>query len=388
MPSMGLPPMTSATTPASLREFAEAAATLVNRHAAEWLRERRAVGYFCSSMPEELLTAAGLLPFRVRGTGSQGSDLADAHFSSTNCSFPRHCLNQALLGEYDFLSGLVVFNSCDSLRRIYDHWIKELKTPFVKLLHLPKKADPPQVKFFRDELAELKRQIEEQFEVQITDDGLRDAIRLHNRTRRLLRQLYELRKADHPPITGAETLAVTVAGTAMPKARFNELLENLLAELGNGRRVPDHRARLMIVGSELDDPAYIEVIESLGGLVVTDSLCFGSRLLWNEVREDGGDPLAALAQYYIADRPTCPRVATEYGSRLDFLTDMVRDFRVDGVILERLAFCDLWGFEGYSLHEDFKSRGVPFLSVEREYRQSAAGQLRTRVQAFLESMAG
>lgn len=380
--------MTSATAPAALREFSDAAATLVNRHAAEWLRERQAVGYFCSSMPEELLTAADLLAFRIRGTGSEGTDLADAHFSSTNCSFPRHCFNQALLGEYDFLAGLVTFNSCDSLRRIYDHWIKELKTPFVKLLHLPKKADPPQVKFFRDELAELKGQIESHFGAAITDDRLRDAIRLHNQTRRLLRQLYELRKSDHPPITGAETLAVTVAGTAMPKARFNALLANLLAELGNGRRIPEHRARLMIVGSELDDPGYLEIIESQGGLVVTDSLCFGSRLLWNEVREDAADPLAALAQYYIADRPTCPRVATGYAGRLGFLTDLVRDFRVDGIILERLAFCDLWGFEGYSLHEDFKSRGLPFLVVEREYQQHASGQLRTRVQAFLESIAG
>ncbi|MBW2145286.1 MAG: 2-hydroxyacyl-CoA dehydratase [Deltaproteobacteria bacterium] len=293
----------------AFQRFFDAAGTIVNLEAKKWLEKGgRVIGYFCSAMPEEIVTAAGLLPFRLRGPGSTETDLADAYFSSLNCSFPRHCFNLALSGEYDFLSGLVMFNSCDALRRTYDHWIRRINTPFVRLLHLPKKAEAPQVDFFRQELADLIREMEEHFSVKITDDRLWEAIRLHNETRRLLRRLYELRKADNPPITGAETLAVTVAGTAIPKIRFNELLIKLLDEIGNGDVVENYRARLMIMGSELDDPRYLEIIENQGGLVVTDSLCFGSRMLWTDVTpEIPLPPLRGTTLPSVRPAPVCVR---------------------------------------------------------------------------------
>jgi bzd-type benzoyl-CoA reductase N subunit len=372
-----------------LAPFFEATESLVNSHVERWVDEGGGVvGFFCSAMPEELVTAAGLLPFRVSGRGSTSTELADIFFAPLNCSFPRHCFNLALDGKYDFLDALVLFNSCDALRRTYDHWIRQIQTAFVRILHLPRKGDPPQVEFFRQELCTLRDELEKHFDVEITDRKLYDAIRLHNGTRRLLRQLYELRKADAPPISGAETLAVTVASTAMPKRRFNELLARLLAGLSDRRGLDGHRARLMIMGSELDDPAYLEIIEEQGGLVVTDSLCYGSRLFWADVEEDAEDPVAALARYYVATRPSCPRMCTQYEARLEYVTRMLDEFDVDGVILARIKFCDTWGFEGYSLTHDLKGREVPLLILEKEYNDNAVGQLRTRVQAFLELLEG
>ncbi|UCG84333.1 MAG: 2-hydroxyacyl-CoA dehydratase, partial [Dehalococcoidia bacterium] len=228
--------------------------------------------------------------------------------------------------------------------------------------------------------------MQQHFGVEITEARLWEAIKLHNQARGLLRKLYDLRKSEKPPITGAEALAVTVASTAMPKQDFVELLHELVDDLAGADGAVNHRARLMILGSILDDPAYIKVIEDQGGLVVTDSLCFGSRLFWKDVPEGTGDPLNALAQYYVADRPSCPRVFGLYEKRIDYITSMVRDFNVDGVILERLAFCDLWGFEQFSIFNDFKESGIPLLMLDREYTLGAVGQLRTRVQAFLETM--
>jgi bzd-type benzoyl-CoA reductase N subunit len=373
--------------PGVLQQFFEAAQTVVNLEVKRWMEgEGRVFGYFCSAMPEEIISAAGLLPLRIRGTGSTGTELADAHLSHLNCTFARHCLNLALDGTYEFLSGLVMFNTCDAVRRTYDHWVRRIDTPFLKLLHLPKTTGAPQVEFFREELQDLVAEMETQLGVNITQDRLREAIKLHNETRRLLRRIYELRKTEAPPLTGAEALAVTVATTAMPKSRCNELLSELLDEMGSRPRVEDYRARLMVMGSELDDPSYLEVIEGVGGLVVTDSLCFGSRMLWCDVEEDADDPLAALARFYLVERPSCPRMVTEFEKRSRYVTDMVRDFDVHGVILERLTFCDPWGYEGYLFHDDLKRRGIPFLMVEREYNQRGMGQLRTRVQAFLETM--
>ena len=371
----------------ALRTFSEAAQTIVNPEVQKWKDQGgKIMGYFCAAMPIEMITAAGLLPFRVRATGSTSTELSDAYLANINCSFPRHAFNMALKGEYDFLDGLVFFNSCDHIRRVYDHWIRRVKTPFVKILGLPRQDQPAQVKWFREELAILRQGMQEHFQVEITDDGLREAIALHNTLRRRQRELYMLRKQDNPPITGAEMLTVTVAGTAMPPVRYGRLLGELLEDLGKRAGHSGHRARLMLIGGEMDNPDYIEVIEGQGGLVVTDSLCFGSRLIWEDVDEGAKDPLTALAQYYVADRPSCPRVYTRFGARMDYARKMIQDFKVDGVVFVRLTMCELWGFEQYTASHDSQGWGVPVLFMDRDYAQTSIGQLRTRVQAFLETL--
>jgi benzoyl-CoA reductase subunit C len=369
------------------QEFDRVSRALGNEHTAQFKQQGgKVVAYFCSAMPVEMITAAGMLPFRIRATGSEGTELSDAYFSSLNCSFPRHAFNMALEGRLDFADALVMFNSCDHIRRVYDHWIRQLATPFVRILSLPKKADAPQVDWFREELASLRSDLQEHFGVQITDEKLRDAIGLHNETRRLLRQVYDLRKGKSPPITGAEMLTVTVAGTAMAPAVYNQLLRELLKDLAQVPGHSNYRARLLVAGGELDDPAYLQVIEEQGGLVVADTLCFGSRMLWKDVDESAAEPLAALARYYVAERPSCARVFSEYETRAEYIRTMIRDFDVDGAIFERLMFCEVWGFEGFSLTNDFKEWDIPLLCMDREYILSGVGQLRTRVQAFLETM--
>jgi benzoyl-CoA reductase subunit C len=370
--------------------FVEVAGAIMNPAVREWRAQgKQVVGYFCSHMPTELLMAAGLLPYRMRGTGSDGTELSDAFFSSINCSFPRHTFNLALKGEYDFLDGLVCVSSCDHIRRVYDNWKQNLNTPFLKIMSLPKKVGDPQVDWYREEINILRTELEKHFNVQISDQRLRDAIKLRNETRRLQRQLYALRKEKHPPINGAETLAVMVAGSAMPAEQYNPLLQSLLGDLqqanGNTGKT-DYRARLMIVGSELDDPDYVEVIEQQGGLVVTDSICYGTRTMWVDVDEQAADPVEALARYYIQERPSCPRMNGDQPRRQKFLQDMIREFEVDGVIGERMLFCDFWCAEHYMNKMDLKEVGVPFLQLDREYITSGKGQLMTRIQAFLETM--
>ena len=370
-----------------LHEFTEAADTLVNPEIESWRKQGgKVVGYFCSAVPEEIITAAGLMPFRMRATGSEGTELSDAYFSNINCSFPRHCFNMALLGKYDFLEGVICINSCDHLRRIYDNWKRYVKSPFLEMLSLPRKTDELQVGWYCDELANLRKNLEQHFGVKITDEQLKEAIKLHNDTRQLQRKLYKLRKKVNPPITGAETLAVMVASTAMPKRRYNQLLKELLDEISQKEGKTNYRARLMITGGILDNPKFIKVVEDVGGLVVTDSLCFGSRTMWKDIDERESDPIAALARYYVADRPSCPRMFGEQPRRSKFVRDMIREFKVDGVIGERLIFCDQWLVEHFMQGKDFKEAGIPFLELDREYVLSGTGQLRTRVQAFLEIM--
>lgn len=375
----------------AFQEFAAAAEAIMNPHLRGWLEEGgKAAGYFCSTVPEEILVAAGYLPFRIRGTGSTGTELSDAFFSPINCSFPRHAFNQALKGEYDFLDALICINSCDHVRRVYDNWVRNVSaTNFATVMSLPRKVGERQVDWYYDEIHLLRKRLQEHLGVEITDDKIRAAIKMQNEIRGLQKRLYELRKGDRPPITGTETLAVMVAGTSLPKETYKELLGELLEDLKAAEGNGDYRARLMILGSELDDPEYVKIIEDQGGLVVTDSTCYGTRLMWMQVDESETDPVRALARFYVQTRPACPRMYGNQPERIAFTRKMVEEFNVDGIIGERLQFCDNWLVEHYMTKYDLREHGdIPFLQLDREYILSGKGQIKTRVQAFLETMDG
>ena len=382
--------METRTNSKALETFEEAAETIVSPQLKKWMEQGgKVMGYFCCYAPEEIITAAGMVPFRVRATGSTSTELADAYLTNINCSFCRHAFNMGLQGKYDFLEAVVWLNNCDHIRRIYDNWRRKVTTSLPHMMSLPKLTTDKQVGWWREELVILKETLEKHLDITITDDRLREAIRTHNETRRLLRQLYDLRKKDNPPITGAETLSVVVASTAMPRMEFNKMLGDLLADLKGAEGIRDYRHRLMLVSSILDDPKYVKVVEDLGGLVVTDSMCFGSRMFWADVDEKAGDPLDALAKYYIQVKPACPRMFGGFPERSRFVMDMVKEFRVDGIIGLRMVFCDLWAGELFMQEKDWRKANVPLLHMDREYLMAGTiGQARTRVQAFMESIGG
>lgn len=265
--------------------------------------------------------------------------------------------------------------------------MKYLPTPFKKLMGIPCKVSRATLSYFEDELELFQRDIEEHFEVTITPEALSQSIRLYNRSRELLEQLYELRKADPPPITGAEVAEVIRAGWVMPREEYNPLLEALLEEVASN---PDRLAgydgyRLLLYGSELDEPEYLKVIEDLGGMVVADDLCTGSRYFEQRV-EENGNPFRALAVRYLT-RPFCARMHPT-SERVRRLQQLAQDFRVDGVIHETIKFCDI-NVGNYPITKaGLDELGLPSLCLEREYVLAGVGQMKTRVGAFLESLEG
>ncbi|MEI6530521.1 MAG: 2-hydroxyacyl-CoA dehydratase family protein [bacterium] len=382
---------------AVLEKLLKAAAGLANSSLQDFKdKGGKVIGYFCPFIPEELFIAGGFLPFRMRGTGSQNTNLADAYFDTLNCCFVRHTFNQLLAGKYSFLDGLVIGTGCDHLRRIFDnakHAAHE--TDFIHLLDHPRTMGTPEMNgepmttYYRSQLAGLKEKMENHFNVEITAPRLKNAIKLCNETRRLQKRLYELRKADSPPINGMEIAAIMMAGASVPKEEYNENLKTLLGELekapASGRK---YSARLMVVGVAIEDPCFYNVIEENGGIVVIDDLCFGARTVQGVVDEKTADPLQAIAKYQVLDVPFCPKINGAHVSRVSFIKEMTTQFKVDGVIAQGYVACDPWGTSFALLKESLKEAGIPFLRVDRDYLPSQSGQLSTRVQAFLETIGG
>lgn len=370
-----------------LEELKKIAETPYNEHLKKHKESGgRIIGIFCSYVPEEIIMAAGMLPFRMRAVGSTKTTLGDTWFSSFNCSYTRHVFDLALEGKFDFLDGLILLNACDHIRRMYDNWRGALDRPsLIHLVAVPRKKAQSAAEWYQEELLLLKKALEDHFDLTITMDDIRAAIRLSNRLRKLLADIYVLRKAENPPITGAEMLATIMAGTAMPRETFLTMLEDLIKELDGRRAYPEERPRLMIQSGCLEEVAHLELIESLGGAIVDDSLCFGRRYFDTLVDESADDPVAALTNRYL-NHLSCPRMSDDFQNRLAYTRQAVTDFRLDGLICERLKFCDLWGGETFILRHEARKINLPTLYLERELYAGGEGQLKTRVQAFLERL--
>lgn len=350
----------------------------------QWKNDgKKVLGYFCSYIPEEIIYAADILPVRVRATGCSDTPMGDAYMTPTACSFTRCCLELANRKQYNFLDGIVSGNSCDQIRRLYDNIKIKTPFPYQYFLSIPGNVNDITIDWYRHELNKFKQDLEREFKVEITNQKLNEAIQVYNKTRSLLKELYMLRKREHPPITGTDIMKTLIAWTSMPKDSFNDQLAQYIKELEGDNGISNHKARIMVVGSMLDDPDYIKIIEDLGGLVVTDSLCLGSRSVWDLVDETQNDPLMSLSKRYL-EKISCPRMAGGQSERIEFIQEMVKEFNIDGVILQRMKFCPLWWADIFMVRDKLKENGIPFLDLEREYVASGVGAMKTRVQAFLE----
>ena len=372
---------------AALEELIELAEAPYNRTIKDWKEKGgKVVGFICSYIPEEILHAGGILPYRLSPTGCTETTEADAYMSHFNCTFARCCLQFALKGEYDFLDGIVLMNSCDHLRRLYDNWKYSVGCPYMHYINVPHRVGEGPEGWYKDELIQFKESVEEAFAVKITEESLASSINTYNRIRGLLKKVYELREREKPPIKGSEMMKVLVAGYRFPTEEYEKLLERLLLELEKEEGISDYPARLMLMGSACDNPDFVQVIEDAGGLVVADTLCFGSRYFWNMV-ETGGDPISALAKSYL-NNPSCARMTGNEPERWDFAMQMLQRFKVDGIICQRLRWCDLLGGEAFYIGEKIKELDLPFLLLEREHWLSGEEQLKTRVQALAEVIEG
>ena len=347
---------------------------------------KKIFGWLCTYVPEEIMHAAGILSVRITGY-SQETELDDgnAYLYVNNCSFSRSCLQLGLRGEYEFLDGVVGGSTCDGARRLFDLWRNYIGTPFYHVLTVPRKYTKKAHTLYHHEVVQFTRHLEDFLGVKISNEALRESINLYNESRNLLRRLYELRKLENPPITGAETMEVLDASFRMPKEIFNEWLKLLLDEIAESGSSYSGRARLMLVGSVLTNPEFIKSIEDQGGLVVTDELCTSTRY-WGDlvVLEESGSPLEAIARRYLNNFP-CARMFPS-DERFNRIIDYALDFKVDGVISQIIRYCVPYAHDIPLLTRRLKEHGIPTLALDVEYGTSGSGQIQTRVQAFLEML--
>ncbi len=342
------------------------------------------IGYTCSYIPEILLSVDKLIPVRMRAPGIRSTEMADNYLSLVLCTYTRSILEFAMDNRYDYIKGWVFASSCDHMCRLYDNINYLIKPSFSHILDLPRNKTMEALKWYTEELQVLVNKLSDQFEVDMGEEAISNAVGKYNDLINMILTIGESRKAEKPLITGTEFHSMITAYLVSPKDVIQGAIKEFQRKLQDRNGIGDYRARLMVVGGELDNPGFTELIESMGGLVVADRYCTGSLPGFRPI-ETGNDSLASIAAHTFNNN-LCSRMMKQFENRLSYIQQVIEEYSVDGVIVESIKFCDLWGIEAALLVSELREAGVPVLRLEREYHQTAEGQLRTRVQAFLESM--
>jgi len=353
---------------------------------------KKVIGYICSFVPLEFITAAGCIPFRIRGDIREPITKGDNLMETIVCPFIRSCFDLCVKDRYDYLSGIVIPHGCDSMVRSYSVWSYSLNFPYFHFVNTPSVVKESSHEFFKEELQSYRKSLEAFTGKVITDSDLEEAIRLHNENRDKTRALYEFKKSDPPLISGTELQKVLIVGSGLPIAEANSLFDEVLAELRQRKEAPGKKGpRILLDGPCVDNFEITGIVEESGGNVVIDTTCMGTRDLWPHTDVDG-DPVAALARRYL-DKINCPKTyrenkagtfAGDAEERFGDIGARAREFAVDGAILYLYKYCDPFGFEVPARKAYYESLNVPLLCIEDTYSAGTIGQLKTRIQAFLE----
>ncbi|MBU1670050.1 MAG: 2-hydroxyacyl-CoA dehydratase family protein [Actinobacteria bacterium] len=342
------------------------------------------VGFFCCYAPEELLHAAGALPVRVTGENRTVSK-AGAHLQSYCCSLARTALDMALTGDLDFLDGTVFVHTCDTMQRLSDIWRLNAGYPFHVDFALPVRFEGKlAAEYTRAELGLVRSKLAHALG-QFDDDAIRESIRVYNRNRALLTELYDLRRADPGIMPCDQAVWVVASAALMDKAEHNEILEEILSDL-RGASGRSDRIRLFGVGSVMDQWEFLGMLEDLGGTFADDDFCTGHRYFEGDVSEEG-DPLDALTGR-LMERGQCACKHTPDRERSARIVQRARACGARGAIFFQFKFCEPHGFDYPAIKKALDEAGFATLELEMEQGSVSIEQLRTRVEALLETIRG
>ena len=365
---------------------------------------KRAIGYTCYFMPEVLLDLPGCFAVRLRAPRCTSPDIATYYLSGRVCHYARSLMERALEGGYNFLDAQMATETCTATCRFQEHLqqkhldsvddmrIIDNDDFFCEFTDVPFKNNEISYEYFEKQLqAHVLDTLHEHFGIDTSEEALRETIERHNEVCNLINEIGDYRKLDNPTITGYEFHVIQLVSEVCPKDLILPYLRETAKEMKT--RKPDSkknfRCKVVLAGSENDDPDFTKLVESCGALVVCDRYCYGAvESRQPIVLDESKSILRNIAEHYLKTS-NCPRFMPqdEMRQRKQKLADLAKEYKADGIIIASNKFCEYWSYERvidtFIMNRDY---GLPVCSIEKEYINSASGQLRTRFQAFVESV--
>lgn len=341
------------------------------------------IGWTNTYVPEEIIIAAGLLPYRIMGAPISLSQ-SKSYLSGNISSHVQSMLECALRGDYKFLDGVIIGASTDATKRLYDAWIRYAGTPFNHLFDIPKIFGENALIHYEESIKALVEDIESNFKVKIAGQSLTSAVSICNETRSLLLQLNNLRKENNSPISSVQMLEVCKLAMTADKAPFNKGLKTLLGRLDLSKEIEKSWYRILLTGSFEDQDWLLNAVEEAGGQLVCEDSCMRLRYFYGLVDEDS-ESIQAIAKRYMEYKiPSAGLVSFE--RRSETILRLVKEFKIDAVVYYMLKFDDPYLFEYPEMKDFLDKNSIPVLRIETEHNTSAIGQINTRLQAFMETL--
>ena len=361
---------------------------------------RLALAYNCSYIPEVLLDVEGCFSVRLRAPRCTNPDLATYYMTNRSCPYSKSILERAFEGGYNFIDALLGQECCTTMNRMeqYFDYCKLIPKEkfFTSFIDMPLKKTAWHAGYFRRQIEQkIIEPLGRVYGVDFSEEKLRAAIEQHNEVCRIITEIGDMRKLPNPPVTGYEFHVIQLVSLTCPKDLILPYLRETLEEIKSREPEPKFpfRARVMVAGSEIDDPDFTKLLEGCGAYVVADRYCFGSIPGREEIIvKPDEDILQAIADHYIQTNQ-CPRSMGPENvvARKQFLYKIAQEYGAEGVIVENMKFCEYWGYERAQaaqwMRDGFSLPGtLPVCQIEKDYTNAATGQLRTRFQAFVESL--
>ncbi|MCJ7705084.1 MAG: 2-hydroxyacyl-CoA dehydratase family protein [Desulfobacterales bacterium] len=345
--------------------------------------DRIPIGFFCPYVPEELIYAAGALPFRLMGAPARMSHV-QAHLQPGCCHLVKSSFEIFLRGELDFLKGIIFSHTCDTMQGLSDIWAFQKRLSLQFNLMMPTNLNSETSRpYWKAEIERFKGFLETNIG-EVTLQNLTTAIQLFNRIRENIRAIYQLRRTLPDQISEADFANIIRVQYLMDRNQYHLLLSELLDLLSHEEKKEGHLVPIYLAGNMVHSAPYFSLIEEAGGTVVLDDLCSGARFLRLMTREDI-DPIEALTQRYFSSF-LCP---TKHGGSNDHIETLIQEVEgagATGVIFLFYKYCESHYFDYPDLKTALEAKSIPTLLLEVDDPATSQGQLKIRIQAFIEML--
>lgn len=350
-------------------------------------------GTFCVYVPDEIVFAADAIATGLCGGSQFWVPGGEKVLPANTCPLIKASVGARLDRTCPFFRIADMFigeTTCDGKKKAWEILSKDVP---LHVMDLPQMKRAKDIRAWAEEIETFKNVVEEFTGNEVTAEKLAESITLINNKRKALERLYNLRKNENLPISGCDVLLISQIAFYDDPARFTQMTNKLCDELDQRVKagvsvVPAGTKRIMLTGTPLAIPNWKlhNIVETSGAAIVCEEMCTGTRYFENLVDESKTtleDQYMALAERYMKINCAC---FTPNEGRIDDILRLAKEYKVDGIIDVNLKFCNLYDTEGYFVEKAMKEAGIPVLGIETDYTDSDAGQLRTRISAFIEML--
>jgi len=344
---------------------------------------RKIIGTLCNSVPEEIIHSLGAVPTRLLGL-SKTTENADLKLPRWLCSYARRILEDGLRGDLNYLDGVVGITSDDTKMRLYSTYTFYVKNNFSYIIQMPYVRSENSLKFFSMELERFAHKLSNHLLCDFNRDRLKESIKIYNKFRLLCKEVCGLRVNDTPKICGADWMKIMLGSISTLKEDFNKIVEDELESLKDSEGIKDYKLRVHISGTDFYDVELLQLIESLGAIIVSDDLCTATGYFSGFVNE-GEEPFEDLAERYLSCS-ACTFTAHPNVSlikdRIGFIKKEIERSKADAIIILRDKGCEIYGWQCSSIMEELQDFPILLLDIDTPI---SLEQYKTRIEAFIES---